>query len=218
MHPNSTIGTQSFNQQRKSQSHHLRSWIFEGAREMVSSEPQLNSELRERLRDRPSYSALLDQKKLRPIILNWRKQGNPWNGTILYLPRRKNSKSLHRWAQSDHCLLGLWRSNSSGCNAERGDNFELWSFNQDAVRTPEEFQEFGLTRLTEILLQHVNARLQKNLKTLEAIIKYGVTVLHQQHFSPNLAPSHFHLFGALKDTIHSMKSETDDDVTHAVRI
>jgi hypothetical protein len=29
--------------------------------------------------------------------LNWRKKGNPWNGTILKLSRIKNSKSLLQW-------------------------------------------------------------------------------------------------------------------------
>jgi hypothetical protein len=70
---------------------------------------------------------------------------------------------------------------------------------------------------TEILLQHVNARLHKILKSLEAITICGVTMLHQLPYVPNLAPSHFHLLGAAKDAIHSLKSETDDDVIHAVR-
>jgi len=32
-------------------------------------------------------------------------------------------------------------------------------------------------------------------------------VLHQLPYIPNLAPSHFHLFGALKDPIHSVNSD-----------
>jgi hypothetical protein len=36
-------------------------------------------------------------------------------------------------------------------------------------------------------------------------------------YSPGLAPSDFHLFGPLKDAVHSTKFETDDDVIHAVR-
>jgi len=67
----------------------------------------------------------------------------------------------------------------------------------------------------EILLQHVSARLQKSLKSLEAIIKFGVTVLHQLPYIPDLAPSHFHLLGALKDVINSVKP--NNDVIHAVR-
>jgi len=55
------------------------------------------------------------------------------------------------------------------------------------------------------------------MKTREAITKFGLTVLPHLPYSPGLAPSDFHLFGALKDAIHSTKFETDDDVIHAVR-
>jgi hypothetical protein len=67
---------------------------------------------------------------------------------------------------------------------------------------------------TEILLQHVNARLHKSLKSLEAITKFGVA---PATYVPDLAPSHFHLLGALKDVIHSVKPENDDDVIHTVK-
>jgi histone-lysine N-methyltransferase SETMAR len=51
----------------------------------------------------------------------------------------------------------------------------------------------------EIFFQHDNAKLHTSLKTLEAIAKFGWTVLPHPPFSPSLAPSDFHLFGALKD-------------------
>jgi histone-lysine N-methyltransferase SETMAR len=66
---------------------------------------------------------------------------------------------------------------------------------------------------TEILLQHDNARPHTSLKTWEAITKFGWTVLHHPPYSPNLAPSDFHIFGALKDAIHGMKFESDDNVS-----
>jgi hypothetical protein len=53
------------------------------------------------------------------IILNWSQKRKPWNGTILS-PRNKNAKSLHHSTRSDHCLLGLWRSDSCRYDAERG--------------------------------------------------------------------------------------------------
>ena len=55
------------------------------------------------------------------------------------------------------------------------------------------------------------------MKTREAVTKFGLTVLPPSPHSPGLAPSDFHLFGALKDAVHSTKFETDDDVIHAVR-
>jgi histone-lysine N-methyltransferase SETMAR len=47
------------------------------------------------------------------------------------------------------------------------------------------------------------------LKTQEAITKRGWTVLPHPPYSPDLAPSDFHLFSALKDTIHGKRFESD---------
>ena len=70
---------------------------------------------------------------------------------------------------------------------------------------------------TEILLHHDNARLYTHLKTQEAITKVCCTVLSHLLNSPDLAPSDFHLFGALKDGIHGMAFETDGDMIRTVR-
>jgi histone-lysine N-methyltransferase SETMAR len=56
----------------------------------------------------------------------------------------------------------------------------------------------------EILLQIDNARPQTSLKTQETITAFGYTVLSNPPHSPDLAPSDFHLFRALKDAIHGM--------------
>ena len=48
-------------------------------------------------------------------------------------------------------------------------------------------------------LQHDNARPHTSLKTTECVAKFGWTVLSHPPYSPDLAPSDFHLFGALKD-------------------
>ena len=58
---------------------------------------------------------------------------------------------------------------------------------------------------TEILLQHDNARPHNNLTTRNTITKFGWTVLPQPHYSPDLGPSDFHLFGAPKDKVRGMK-------------
>jgi len=41
-----------------------------------------------KLRERPSYPALLQQMKPGAIILNQRQKGKPWNGTILNLLKK----------------------------------------------------------------------------------------------------------------------------------
>jgi hypothetical protein len=82
-----------------------------------------------------------------------------------------------------------------------------------ADRTQEAIQKnWPHTNPTQILLQHDNARPHTSLKTSEAIIKYGWILLPHLPYSPNLACSHFHPFGALKHAIHRMKHETGDNV------
>jgi histone-lysine N-methyltransferase SETMAR len=42
--------------------------------------------------------------------------------------------------------------------------------------------------------------------------KFGWTVIPHPPYSPDLAPSDFHLFGALKYAVHSVKFKTHDGV------
>jgi histone-lysine N-methyltransferase SETMAR len=55
------------------------------------------------------------------------------------------------------------------------------------------------------------------LKTQEAITKLGWNVLPHPPYSPHLAPSDFHLFGALKDAIRKKRFGSDDKVTAEVK-
>ena len=66
-------------------------------------------------------------------------KSNPWNGTILSLPKRKNSKFSVSMQGQDHCLLSLWRRGPCGCDANRENN-HLQCLQQDADRTQEVFQ------------------------------------------------------------------------------
>ena len=43
-------------------------------------------------------------------------------------------------------------------------------------------------------------------------MKLGWTVLPHLPYSPDLAPSDFHFFGALKDAIRGKRFESDDEV------
>lgn len=67
------------------------------------------------------------------------------------------------------------------------------------------------------MLQHDNARLHTSLKTLEAIIKFGWTVLLHPPYSPDLEVTNFHLFRDLKDAVCGTEFETNDDVIRIVR-
>jgi hypothetical protein len=54
------------------------------------------------------------------------------------------------------------------------------------------------------------------LKTQEAITKLGWTVLPHPPYSSDLAPSDFHLFGALKDVIRGKRFGSNDEVIEEV--
>ena len=53
--------------------------------------------------------------------------------------------------------------------------------------------------IASVLLQHENARTHTSLKTVEHTVKLGWTIVPHRPYSPDLAPSDFHLFGPIKD-------------------
>lgn len=69
----------------------------------------------------------------------------------------------------------------------------------------------------DLLLLHDNARPHTSLATREAITKLGWTVLPHPPYSPDLAPSDFHLFGPLKDALRGTRFEDDEGVIHAAK-
>jgi len=89
------------------------------------------------------------------------------------------------------------------------------------IRTVTEFrnhfkQVWPHKNLAEILLKHDNARPHSSSKTWEAITKFGWTMLPYPPISSNLAPSDFHILGALKDAVCGTMFESEDDVIHAL--
>ena len=70
---------------------------------------------------------------------------------------------------------------------------------------------------TTFLLQHDNARPHTSLKTVEHIANLGWTVLPHPTYSPDLAPSDFHLLGLMKDGLHGQHFPSNDAVVRAVK-
>jgi len=62
-----------------------------------------------------------------------------------------------------------------------------------------------------------NARPHTSLKTVEHIANLGWTVLPHPPFSPDLAPSDFHLFGPIKDGLRGQHFPSNDAVVRAVK-
>jgi len=71
--------------------------------------------------------------------------------------------------------------------------------------------------LQKVILHHDNARPHTAHATAAAIAAKGWTVLPHPAYSPDLAPSDFHMFGPLKDYLRGHKFENDDAVQQAVK-
>jgi hypothetical protein len=67
------------------------------------------------------------------------------------------------------------------------------------------------------ILQNDSARQDKSFKTQEAITKLAWTVLLHPPCSPDLDPSDFHLFGALKGVIRGKMFRSDNEATEEVK-
>jgi histone-lysine N-methyltransferase SETMAR len=67
------------------------------------------------------------------------------------------------------------------------------------------------------VLHYDNARPHTSLLTLEAITELQWTVLPHPPYSPDLAPSNYHLFSPLKDAVRGKKFQGDEEVISEVK-
>jgi histone-lysine N-methyltransferase SETMAR len=67
------------------------------------------------------------------------------------------------------------------------------------------------------LLQQDKARHHASAATSDAIARLGLTVLPHPAYSPDLAPSNFHLFPKLKEDLRGQNFSSDKEVEAAVR-
>lgn len=70
---------------------------------------------------------------------------------------------------------------------------------------------------SNVLLQHDNARPHTSFRTREQISKWGWTTLPHPAYSPDLAPSDYHLFGPMKEALRGQRFSDDGEVISAVR-
>jgi histone-lysine N-methyltransferase SETMAR len=71
--------------------------------------------------------------------------------------------------------------------------------------------------VTDVLLHHDSSRPHTSLHTRKAITDLQWTVLPHPSYSPDLAPSDYHLFSPLKDAIRGKKFENDEEVISEVK-
>lgn len=72
--------------------------------------------------------------------------------------------------------------------------------------------------LTAINVHHDNARPHTSLATTQTITKFGWSVVPHPPYSPDLAPSDFHLFGPLKNSLRGQRFEDTEQVKVAVKM
>ena len=70
--------------------------------------------------------------------------------------------------------------------------------------------------MSKVLLQHDNTRPHTSLKTCEVIRSFGWTTISHPPYSPDLAPSDFHLFEPLKESVSGRHFSSDEKVKSAV--
>jgi len=68
-----------------------------------------------------------------------------------------------------------------------------------------------------IIILHDNARPHTAHLTSETTAKMGWEVLPHPSYSPDLAPSDYHLFRFVKDQLHGQRYETTEAIQKAVR-
>ena len=100
----------------------------------------------------------------------------------------------------------------------RGETINLDKYIKTLQKLKQHYQRMQPNRNPgDMLIQHNNAHPHTSLWTQEAIAKCGWTMLPHPPYSPDLAPSDFHLFGQLKDALYGTRFEDDENVIHAVR-
>ena len=67
-----------------------------------------------------------------------------------------------------------------------------------------------------VIIHHDNARPHTAAQTVQTINHLGWELLPHLSYSPNLAPSDFHMFGPLKEFMRGTKFESDDEVKSVV--
>jgi len=67
-----------------------------------------------------------------------------------------------------------------------------------------------------VLLLHDNARPHTAIHTLQTLVKLGFMVLEHPAYSPDLAPSDYHLFGPPKEALRGRRFTSDKEVKEAV--
>ena len=68
----------------------------------------------------------------------------------------------------------------------------------------------------KVLLHHDNARPHTAAATVETVQQLGFELLQHPPYSPDLAPSDYHIFSPLKEALRGRRFASDEEVKEAV--
>ena len=148
------------------------------------------------------------------VTTSWSQNGSPWSGNMLIPHRRKRSRRCPQqvvmctafWDRKGVILLDFLEPGqtiNSDCHIAMLTKLKA---RMSRVRPEKKKKTF--------LLQHDNARPHTSLKTVEHL---GWTVVPHPPYSPDLAPSDFHLIGTMKDGLRWQHFPSCDAVVRAVK-
>jgi hypothetical protein len=134
---------------------------------------------------------------------------SPWKNKI------KATSSTGKVMATD--FLGCRRGDFGRCYAMCVQTINPDLYIQSLKTLQKHFRRVWLhNNFVKILLQYTSAWSQKSLKTQEAIIKLRWTVLPHAPYRPDLIPSDFLLFWALRGALHGKKFGNVDKVIEEV--
>lgn len=93
---------------------------------------------------------------------------------------------------------------------------ELYCQQLDRVRDALAVKHAALVNRKGVILHHDNARPHASKVTQQKIKQLGWELLPHPAYSPDIAPSDYHLFRSMTHYLHDKKFNSDDDVKNAM--
>ena len=161
-------------------------------------------------------SVLWQVMKAGLTILSLKRNSRVWNGAICILHQRRRQRQCH---QPRRWMMGTVFWDAKGLILA-----EFLEPGQTSTATRNVLTVHKLHRALldkrpgrNIIILHDNACPHAARLTSGAIAKMGWEVLPHPSYSPDLAPSDYHLFGFVKDQLHGQRYETMEAIQKAVR-
>jgi len=148
------------------------------------------------------------------IIMTPRTKGNPWNTVIRNHLSRKIQNTGFGWKGYVDCFWNSVRVVLADFLAEE-TTINSQRYIETLTALKRRIERIGIRN--ETLLQHDNARPYTSAATRDVIQRLDFSALPHPPYSPDLAPSNFHLFPKLKAHLKGQRFSCEEEVNSAVR-